>query len=123
MYCVTIAFNVWAAINGLFASGVWFQISVLEYVNLVPHELWGLAYLGVGITLFLGLFRPNFALSHIGLAAGLFMAASRFLLLMLAVWMEQDVGGANTLTNMMMVVGAYVAQLLEPPVNPSTIIV
>lgn len=120
IYVVTIVFNFWAALNAILGSDSWFDLSILKYVNYVDHGWWGLAYLGVGTIMLLGLFRPNFNLARIGLALGLFLACARFLLIVLAVWLERDVGGANTLTNMLMVVGVYVSQLLEPPVNPST---
>lgn len=121
IYSITMVFNFWAAINGLFGSHAWFDARVLTYVNYMNPEAWGLLYLVTGIAMLLGLFRKDFTLARLALAGGLFVSASRFILIVLATLFLDDSAGANVLPNLLVVVGVYVSQLLEPPVNPSSI--
>lgn len=117
-YIITTVHFLWAAVNGLYGDEEWFSLPFLEYVNLVPHELWGIAYLLVGVTMLLGLFRSSFKLARLGLAGGLFLESARFILILSSVWQTNQ--SANTLANLLVVVGVLVSQLLEPPVNPSS---
>lgn len=117
IYVFTIVHFFWNAINGIFGNFSWFNIEVLHFVNFVNPFIWGVGYFIVALMLTIGLFRNDFKLSRIGLAAGLFMESTRFILILFAVFL---VGGAvaNTLANLLVVVGVLLSQLKEPPVNP-----
>lgn len=117
IYVVTFIHFFWNAVNGIFGSSAWFNIEVLHFVNFVSPFIWGVGYLFVALMLVVGLFKNDFRLARIGLASGLFMEFTRFILILLAVFI---VGGAvaNTLANLLVVVGVLLSQLREPPVNP-----
>lgn len=118
IYVITVVHFFWAAINGLFGDASWFTLPFLEYVNFVSYWWWGLGYLIVGTTMLVGLFRSDFKWARLGLAGGLFLESARFILILASVWQTNQ--SANTLANLLVVVGVLVSQLLEPPVNPTS---
>lgn len=119
IYLFTLVHFFWNALNGLI-GGEEFSIPVLDHVNAVASpQVWGVSYLVVTVLLLVGLFRANFKVAKLGLAIGLLMQLSRFLLV-LSVSLAEAVAVANTLPNLLVVVGVLISQSLEPPVNPAT---
>ncbi len=119
IYVISIVHFLWAGVNGIAGDPDWFKLDFLEYVNVVSPTVWGVAYLGVGALMAIGLFREDFKYARLGLATGLFLESSRFLLILASVLQVNQ--AANTLANLVVVVGVLATQLMEPPVNPSSI--
>lgn len=117
IFVVTACHNSWAAVNGFFGGPALFSSGALENVNaFATPRYWAVAYLFAATCMVLGLFRKSFGLAKFGLAVGLGISMLRFFLLALA--FQEGGAVANSLPNLLVVIGVHCAQLLEPPVNP-----
>jgi hypothetical protein len=113
------AFHLWCGAAQVWGDPELFLAPAQTYVyEHIARHTWGVAQLGIGVALVVGLLMPTFDLARLALAAGV-------LITLLRLWFQLEAfvdgaGGAIGIPAFALIALFHIATTLEPPVNPAS---